>query len=351
MLEFLLHLKLAWLITMRCILSLLLGILTNSAFADRGKLTFPDSHAPIAVMGDHIHDKGDWMLSYRYMHMDMSGNRKGSDSLTAAEVLSDFVVTPLKMDMDMHMFGAMYAPSDELTLMLMLPYVELSMDHRTRMGAEFTTTSSGIGDIKVTALYKFYQQAGHQLHLNIGLGLPSGNIDERGDTPLGNVVLPYPMQIGSGSYDLMSGLTYNGAQGDWSWGGQISGTFRLEKNDENYSLGDRFQLSAWLAHRWNNNLSTSLRINGQAWGSIDGADSRIGRFNPMGVAIVPTAQPELRAGSRIDLLLGANFIFQEGMLKDNRLAIEAGLPVQQNLDGPQLETDWTITLGWQRAFH
>jgi hypothetical protein len=336
---------------MRCILSLLLGLLTNFAFADRGEMSFPDSHAPIAVMGDHIHDKGEWMLSYRFMHMEMSENRKGSDSLIAAEVLSDFVVAPLNMDMDMHMFGAMHAPSDELTLMLMLPYVDLSMDHRTRMGGEFTTTSSGIGDVKVTALYKLFELAGHQLHLNFGLGFPSGNIDERGDTPLGNVVLPYPMQIGSGSYDLISGLTYNSGQSNWSWGGQISGTFRLEKNDENYSLGDRFQLSAWMARRWNNNLSTSLRINGQAWGSIDGADSRIARFNPMGVPIVPTAQPHLRAGSRIDLLLGTNFIFQEGVLKDHRLALEAGFPVQQNLDGPQLETDWMITLGLQKAFN
>jgi hypothetical protein len=331
---------------------LLFGVvLTNFVFADGGEITFADSHAPIAVMGDHIHDKGEWMLSYRFMHMEMSGNRKGNDSLSAAEVLSDFVVTPLKMDMDMHMFGAMYAPSDELTFMLMLPYVELSMDHLTRMGGEFTTTSSGIGDIKVTALYKFFQRDGHQFHLNFGLGLPSGNIDKHGDTPLGNVVLPYPMQIGSGSCDLTSGLTYNGMRENWSWGGQVGGTFRLEKNDENYSLGDRFQSSIWVARRWNKNLSTSLRVKGQAWDNIDGADSRIGRFNPMGVPLVSTAQPELRGGSRIDILLGANFIFQEGVLKDHRLAIEAGLPVQQNLDGPQLETDWSITIGWQKVFY
>jgi hypothetical protein len=181
--------------------------------------------------------------------------------------------------------------------------------------------------------------------------LPSGNIDKHGDTPLGNVVLPYPMQIGSGSCDLTSGLTYNGMRENWSWGGQVGGTFRLEKNDENYSLGDRFQSSIWVARRWNKNLSTSLRVNGQAWDNIDGADSRIGRFNPMGVPLVSTAQPELRGGSRIDILLGANFIFQEGVLKDHRLAIEAGLPVQQNLDGPQLETDWSITIGWQKVFY
>ena len=33
----------------------------------------PDGHAPISVMGDHMHAMGEWMVSYRYMTMDMEG--------------------------------------------------------------------------------------------------------------------------------------------------------------------------------------------------------------------------------------------------------------------------------------
>lgn len=29
----------------------------------------PDGHAPIGIMGDHYHKKGEWMLSYRMMTM------------------------------------------------------------------------------------------------------------------------------------------------------------------------------------------------------------------------------------------------------------------------------------------
>lgn len=32
-----------------------------------------DGHAPIGVMGDHLHKTGEVMLSYRFMHMDMGG--------------------------------------------------------------------------------------------------------------------------------------------------------------------------------------------------------------------------------------------------------------------------------------
>ena len=41
---------------------------------------------------------------------------------------------------------------------------------------------------------------------------------------------------------------------------------------------------------------------------------------------------------------------QRGALRGHRLALGPGAPVHQDLDGPQLETDWMATLGWQLAF-
>ena len=45
------------------------------SFAHEGPWTAsrPDGHAPISVMGDHMHEMGEWMVSYRYMTMDMNG--------------------------------------------------------------------------------------------------------------------------------------------------------------------------------------------------------------------------------------------------------------------------------------
>ncbi|MEL7113935.1 MAG: transporter, partial [Pseudomonadota bacterium] len=39
---------------------------------DGGMVTYATDHAPIGVMADHRHKKGEWMFSYRYMYMDMS---------------------------------------------------------------------------------------------------------------------------------------------------------------------------------------------------------------------------------------------------------------------------------------
>ena len=66
----------------------------------------------------------------------------------------------------------------------------------------------------------------HKLHLNAGLSLPTGDIDEEDDVlaPTGmrpTLRLPYAMQLGTGTWDLLPGLTYNGNHHQWGWGGTI----------------------------------------------------------------------------------------------------------------------------------
>ena len=121
-------------------------------------------------------------------------------------------------------------------------------------------------------------------------------------------------------------------------------TIRLGENDRDYTLGNRFATTAWLARKLNSSISLSGRLNLETWGNIDGADPRI---NPM---MVPTADASRRGGTRLDLLAGLNVYMPGGALKGHRIAIEGGVPIAQNLDGPQLKTQWSFTLGWQFAW-
>ncbi len=305
----------------------------------------PDGHAPIGVMGDHVHHAGEWMLSYRFMFMRMADNRDGTDRLSTSDVLADFPVAPINMNMEMHMLSAMYAPTDRLTLMAMLPVIHLSMDHRTRMGAKFTTRSTGPGDFRLTGLYRIWSDEIHSLHLNAGLSMPTGSVNERDDTPAADdAKLPYPMQLGSGTWDLLPGVTYLGQLDRYSWGFQPLGTLRLATNSEDYRLGRRIDMSLWGAYRFLDWLSASIRLNSQIWFNLHGKDPEL---NP---AMVPTADPDRRGGRRLDLLFGLNGSVPSGMFKGLRIAVEGGLPVYQSLDGPQLETDYLVTAGLQYAF-
>ncbi len=323
---------------------------SNPASADSGSghlmhTDRPDGHAPIGVMAEHIHREGETMFSYRFMHMAMDGNRNGSTRITDANVLTEFMITPTQMDMQMHMLGAMHSVNDRLTLMGMVPVVQIDMDHVTRAGGSFTTRASGVGDVQLSGLFKLFERPGHQVHSGFGVSVPTGSIDKRDDTPAGpDQKLPYPMQLGSGTYDVLPTLTYNGQTMHWSWGAQASAVLRVGHNDENYTLGDVGNFTFWGARRIGERVSASLRVGAKSWGNIDGADPELPAPTAM---IVPTADPNRRGGDRIDLAAGINVLGTHGKTAGHRLAIEVGLPVYQHLDGPQLETDWTVSFGWQ----
>ncbi len=304
--------------------------------------------SPVGIMGDHVHAAGEWMASYKYSHMSMSGNRSGTGGVSDAQVLADFMVAPQQMDMEMHMVSLMYGLTDELTVMGMVPYTSLEMDHVTRMGQRFTTNSDGIGDVSLSGAYQFAQwqdqrDISHSFLANAGLYFPTGSIDERDDTPaMANAKLPYPMQLGSGTYDPLIGITYTGEYDIWGWGAQANHTFRIGRNDEGYSLGDVTKTNLWASVGVAPGWSLSTRLEGRHWGDIDGRDSDL---NPM---MVPTARTDLRGGTRMDALIGASYSPQG--LSGNRFALEIGTPVYQDLDGPQLETDLRLTVGWQITF-
>lgn len=314
----------------------------------------PDSHAPIGVMQDHTHNRGEFMFTYRYMRMFMDQNRDGTQNVSDSDVLNSYVVTPLRMTTQMHIFSAMYGLNDTVTLMAMLPYVMKSMDLQNRAGTTFTTNSSGFGDTKLVALWRLYafetpSIGGHRFHLNTGLSLPTGDIHPTDNTPLGNnSLLPYPMRLGSGTVDLLPGLTYTGVLNDVTWGFQALGTVRLGQNQQGYTEGNRYLLNTWGGYRWAQWISTSVRFNWQQWGNIRGRDGQLQTtVGPMNIPLVPTADPNLRAGQRLDILGGVNMLFPEWMGLENHLSVEAGLPIYQYLDGPQLKQSWSFWAGWQ----
>ncbi len=355
----------AWLVLLTIALTLFgatASMAQPSAERDLAELTLEElleveiGHFAITgIHHTHDHPKGEWMLGYSYMFMNMDGNLDGTGSKSKQDIYDDgFMVAPLNMTMQMHMFHLMFAPTDRLTLMLMLPYVEKSMEHRVNpgipmpfAGEKFTTRSRGPGDLKVSAMLSLYQNETHRLILENGWTLPTGSIDEKDDVPMSagvDVRLPYPMQLGSGTFDLYPGLTYIGQAKNWTWGVHSRGTLRLGKNDRDYRLGNEWLATAWGARALSSFMSTSIRLEGRGWYNIHGSDPAL---NPM---MVPTADPNLRAGKRLDILFGVNVYTLEGRLSGNRITLEGGLPVYQRLDGPQLETTWQMRVAWEWTF-
>ena len=311
----------------------------------------PDGHAPIGVMGDHMHHEGEFMFSYRYMNMNMEGLLNGTSEISNdAGHDAGYMVTPKNMPMQMHMLGMMYAPSDDITLMVMAMYTAQDMDLQMRMASgmtvDFSTASSGFGDVKLGMLYKFINKNRNSLHGQVGISIPTGSLEAMDQTPMSapnEIQLPYPMQLGSGTFDADLALTYLGQSDVVSWGTQLKGTYRFGENEYDYRLGNQYRLNSWFAYKATDWLSFSLRGEGLVVDQIQGANPNL---NPM---MVTTADTTNSGGKYVNGSLGFNLSASKGALKGGRFGFEYTLPVYQDVNGIQLEQKGTFTLGLQYA--
>ena len=311
----------------------------------------PDGHAPISVMGDHMHKMGEWMVSYRYMSMEMEGLLAGSKNISANDANSTFGfplgMLPKDMKMDMHMFGTMYAISNKWTLMAMVNYLDNEMSMQSAMMGKME--SKGISDIKLAGLYDLAQwDDGRRVHLKLGLNLPTGSIDEKHN---GNI-LGYGMQLGSGTYDFEPAITYLGQTENYSYGAQLGGILRIGENDQDYTLGNKFEAALWGARKITDSLSASAKFDYSSQSEIEGSDTRLKMRREMmgGTMDSPTFDPNSQGRDITTFGLGLNYYFQNGGLSGHRLAAEWETPIDQKVNGVQLELDSVWTLGWQYAW-
>ncbi|PBQ30419.1 hypothetical protein CNR22_01110 [Sphingobacteriaceae bacterium] len=305
---------------------------------------------PAGVMISHVHNKKEWMISYRYMAMGMAGIHKGNQEVNKGEVLETYQAFPDRMQMNMHMLMAMYGISNKLTTMVMFQYnsnyMEMTMPVAKNMH-HHAMSSSGIGDTRLYALYALVKKTSSQLNLSAGLNLPSGSLHAKGEA--GSAMfpgrrLPYNMQLGSGTIDLLPGMTYLAVKNKISYSAQASGVIRTAYNDLHYKLGNEFSINAWGAWQWLPFAATSLRLEATKAGKIKGSDSSLNMYEDL------SANPANYGGTRAFVYLGSSLQFKQGFLKKNRFGAEYGLPFYQKMKGVQMITTHALFLSWSLTF-
>lgn len=325
----------------KLILTCAIIFIANNSFAHlHNNNSRVDGHAPIGVMRDHMHGKGELMFSYRYSYMKMNDLQQGSDKISRQEVLQNYMMAPLKMHMQMHMFGAMYGIGDEFTIAASTSVVSKEMKMINRMNRVSENEVSGFGDSKINGFFRIITNQNHHAQFNLGVSIPTGSIKE---TSANNARLPYKMQLGSGSFELLPGITYSGFQNSFSYGAQANATFRLDTNNLGYKLGDIYNFTSWIAKKLNPTFSVSSRLNYTITEAIEGRDKAL-------VVMTPPANASFSSSKKLDLLFGINFMSQGGIFKGHRLAIEAGAPIYQKVKAIQMVNEYQITAGWQKTF-
>lgn len=196
-------------------LLLILFIFTNNPLIARDGAI---GHAPIGIMGDHLHKKNEFMFSFRFMQMQMKDNLINGKKTSNEQILNqpnifssmpgmpeNLSIVPDNMKMNMLMFGLMYAPTNEITLMGMGTFVEKNMELSTyspMMGRNFlgtfNTSAQDLSNFSVVALIKFHENSYSRSHFHLGIDKSFASPDAKGTilTPMNmNVAttLPYGM--------------------------------------------------------------------------------------------------------------------------------------------------------------
>lgn len=321
----------------------------------------PDSHAPAGVMYDHLHKQGEWMIGYRAMHQRFDDIRHGGGDVGRADlVAAGYSVAPTNMTMTMHMLEIMYAPTDDLTLMVMPQYMTMDMTmtpvgdgghghgHGDHGDADVHHGShshavSGLGDTAIAALYRLGRIGDQEFIGTLGVSVPTGDVHKKNAD---GTFMHYGMQIGSGTWDLLPSLTYLGRHGDFSWGAQTGAVLRMEdSNEAGFAFGDRYHLTGWGAWRLASWVSTSLRVqynkeSDDLDGHFDGAHNHSSPYDRQGNY----------GGEWTELGLGVNTAIPSGVFGGLRVAAEYVFPVRDNYNGYQLRRQQGLNLNLSRAF-
>ncbi|MBL4817769.1 MAG: hypothetical protein JKY15_00875, partial [Deltaproteobacteria bacterium] len=272
----------------------------------------------------HIHPKGEWMLDYTFKQSFMEDLQRGFDKVDTV----DYMMAPVSMTMQMHMFMLMLSPTRKFNLMVSMPIknIEMKMKYKAS-GKTMTMNSSGIGDLKIRALYEFWGTDSQTVLAGIGLSIPTGSIDVHGNN---DKLLGYPMQLGSGTVDFLPRITYIGLHNILGWGAQIDGTIRLGKSSQDYHRGHQGSFASWLSvspYEW---LTAFVKINAGTRGQIVGADKRL---MPN---MSPTTDPKNSGGYLLGGDLGFTFSGPtNSVVEPFNISVSAGLPFVQYLDGVQ----------------
>lgn len=306
---------------------------------------------PIDAIGDNILFEDQVLLSYKLKFTRLDGVLDGSNQVSTSQVHESFFVSPTSMTIEEHIFTLAYAPTDTFFLKLQAPWIRKKMDNVSRpedpftLGAAsdyFTIETTGIGDTELSAVYTFFsrEKVRHRWQMQLGMSIPTGSIDERGSTPsFTNARLPYQMQLGTGTLDPILGVIYSGKTDNWAWGSEVITTLRVGVNKNGYRYGDQYSLNGWGSWKINEGIALNGGLEGLIQGDIEGSDTDM---NP---SLSPTDRPGFQGGDRLDLALAVNF-FTGG----NWFFIQAGIPVYQSTNGPQLEVQWWALVGWQIVF-
>ncbi len=307
----------------------------------------PDARAPAGVNEDALLVPGTFEARYSMDIVNFEGLKVGTEEIPAILVLRDWDLAALSMTAQRHELELRAGILDWLGASLTVPFLHTSTEFASEL-LRGNPSTSGIGDLEVHALLGLHDGWPYRAHLITGVSLPTGSVEAAGQLPSGTIgdrdrTLRYPMQPGDGTFALMPGAVFVAENEYGTVGFRAQARLPVGENDRGWTRGKSYDGQIWMAHRFTDWISGSVRVRYHKMGDLLGADASLDAFSS------PLAHPDLQGGTRVEIPIGMNLRFPEGTLQRNRIHLEFIVPVHQDLDGPQLTPSSGFAIAWSLA--
>ena len=239
-------------------------------------------------MNEHMHEGGEAMIALRLEHYRYGGtNQAGTDEIAdPAIVAAGFSSRTHAMPMDMVMLDLMYAPTDNVTLMVMPHY----MRHRMEM-VGIDPDAAGGGD-----------HGGH----HGGHAIPFGEVHAHSTEGFG-------------------------------WKTEAA-------NESGFAFGDRARATGWVSTLLGSDLGATARLEYVHEGKVEG------HYNGAHNHTAPPDRQENYGGDTVTAGLGLNWLLPVPGERRPQLGAEIAVPLYQDLNGIQAPQDWRLSLSLSQAF-
>jgi len=330
---------------------------------------------PMNIPGGGVPETHELRVKINPVYMHMDGLLNGDSSINPGSLLGmpvmmgmptgKYMAAPVEMDMKMLNLMLGYSVTDDFFAGLMIMNMNNSMDMRfnsmmqTMTGQPgFTMKSSGMGDTMIMTKYRLFTDdpliPKRQASLLFNISLPTGSIDERNTShPVmmrKNELLPYGMQLGSGTIDPTIGFLYQASRSPYWWGINSTYTARLYDNKRDYRLGNEARIDLYGMYQVSHNFLLQAQLNAQHRGKIRGEmdeastgfSGRVTKNDPTSPYMTPLWNTNYYGQQKVMATLG--FQWQPTSLQI--IDFSVGVPLYTKTTGPQLEEDYRVMLTW-----
>ena len=320
--------------------------------------------APLGVFGDSLPGAGNLLLTLSPQFVGNAHSLVGTQGLSPQQIVATtpwywnpavpLRVVPIRRRDELQSMMLAYGVTKDISIILSTGLIEKHIDLMTFNGTSgiiprgmSNPGTESLQDSQLAGIWRVYQDPIHRIQLNLGMSFPTGS-DHNLTTPLqpnGTWATGrgfYGMQTGTGTFDVLPGILYGGNLGPWNWGLSYRARLPLGVNPEGYMWGNYQEANGWIGYSWLPGFATTFRVSGSIQDHIVGAD-------PLIVAKIQAADPNFYGGERVELFGGASLDGKLVGVPGVSLLVEGGIPVYQNLNGPQLAKAWqaTTALRWK----